>query len=396
MDVTLDKILGSGCLKGARVLAGGSRLDRVVSAVTVGEVPDIADWLSGGELVLSTFFAAGKDTDAQVKFASNIIGSRASGLIFKPDRFVKALPKGIVALADEMGFPIVEVPVWVRWTSVISQVAGMLAMTEAELKLRGGFLDGILSGGLSADEIQRQAKHLGGDLSRGCYVLLAEIDSRQMPDPQILECFFETGNSVTKTECPDSVVVPQGGGFVAFVAPAQEASLARQSLDKLALRLQAMLRGLVDGATVSIGVSSFCTDLNRLHAAYGEAEKSLVIKRRLGERGSIACFEDMTIYRILLRLAESDMSELKMLYQKTLEPLIVYDRRHRTNLLKTIETFLARDENVTETARELFTHRHTVRYRLKRASEITGLDLSRTDEREKLGLALKVMRLFYL
>jgi hypothetical protein len=47
---------------------------------------------------------------------------------------------------------------------------------------------------------------------------------------------------------------------------------------------------------------------------------------------------------------------------------------------------------VAQTAQRLFTHRHTVRYRLDRVRELSGLDVGSTDGRERLGLGLKSMR----
>ena len=44
------------------------------------------------------------------------------------------------------------------------------------------------------------------------------------------------------------------------------------------------------------------------------------------------------------------------------------------------------------TAEKLFTHRHTIRYRLDRVRELTGLDVGSTDGRERLSLGLKAMR----
>jgi hypothetical protein len=44
------------------------------------------------------------------------------------------------------------------------------------------------------------------------------------------------------------------------------------------------------------------------------------------------------------------------------------------------------------TCKQLFTHRHTIRYRLERMRELTGLDVSSTDGRERLSLGLKSMR----
>ena len=62
------------------------------------------------------------------------------------------------------------------------------------------------------------------------------------------------------------------------------------------------------------------------------------------------------------------------------------------DLGQTVEAFLDADGNVAGTAQRLFTHRHTIRYRLERVRELTGLDVGSTDGREKLSLGLKAMR----
>ena len=62
------------------------------------------------------------------------------------------------------------------------------------------------------------------------------------------------------------------------------------------------------------------------------------------------------------------------------------------NVRETLETFLEADGNVAGTAQRLFTHRHTIYYRLERVRELCGLDVSSSDGREKLSLGLKAMR----
>ena len=57
-----------------------------------------------------------------------------------------------------------------------------------------------------------------------------------------------------------------------------------------------------------------------------------------------------------------------------------------------LPVFLDNDGNVAGTAQKLFTHRHTIRYRLERVRELSGLDVGSTDGREKLSLGLKAMR----
>ena len=81
-----------------------------------------------------------------------------------------------------------------------------------------------------------------------------------------------------------------------------------------------------------------------------------------------------------------DPSELQGFLDETVAPLVAYDDQYETELVRTLETFLEADGNVAGTAEKLFTHRHTMRYRLERVRELTGLDVGSTDGRERLGL----------
>jgi DNA-binding PucR family transcriptional regulator len=45
------------------------------------------------------------------------------------------------------------------------------------------------------------------------------------------------------------------------------------------------------------------------------------------------------------------------------------------------------------TARAIFAHRHTVAYRLERIQQLTGLDPTASEDRERLSLGLKAYRI---
>src|ERR671936_1514310 len=87
-----------------------------------------------------------------------------------------------------------------------------------------------------------------------------------------------------------------------------------------------------------------------------------------------------------------DPAELQRFYAETVEPLVAYDEQYETGLVQTVEAFLEADGNVAATAQRLFTHRHTIRYRLERVRELSGLDVGSSDGRERLSLGLKAMR----
>jgi DNA-binding PucR family transcriptional regulator len=87
-----------------------------------------------------------------------------------------------------------------------------------------------------------------------------------------------------------------------------------------------------------------------------------------------------------------DPRELQGFFEETVAPLVDYDEQYETELVRTLESFLDADGNVARTAERLYTHRHTIRYRLERVRELSGLDVSSTDGRERLSLGLKAMR----
>ncbi|MBC7293588.1 MAG: PucR family transcriptional regulator ligand-binding domain-containing protein, partial [Thermoleophilia bacterium] len=131
MPVTVRQILNLDVLREARLLAGATGLDRPVTSVTVGEVPDIADWLSGGEMVLSTLFAVKGDLERQREFCRRVMMAGAAALFVKTTRFVERMPPDVIALADKRGFPIIEVPQGLRWTRLMQAATELIINRQA-------------------------------------------------------------------------------------------------------------------------------------------------------------------------------------------------------------------------------------------------------------------------
>ncbi|MGB9182959.1 MAG: helix-turn-helix domain-containing protein [Solirubrobacteraceae bacterium] len=94
-------------------------------------------------------------------------------------------------------------------------------------------------------------------------------------------------------------------------------------------------------------------------------------------------------YRLLIGVLLRDPDELAQLRERTISSLVSYDQRHDTDLLATLQAFLAHDGSTTETAEAMALHRHTVGYRLSRVHEVSGLSPYESDGRERLSLGLK-------
>jgi DNA-binding PucR family transcriptional regulator len=125
----------------------------------------------------------------------------------------------------------------------------------------------------------------------------------------------------------------------------------------------------------------------RQPAPDAEREAMLLAECSAVPDAAVAGHEDT--YRLLIGVLLRDPSELELLRASTIAPLLAYDAEHETELLVTLETFLAHHGSTTETAEAMGLHRHTVGYRLSRVEEVSGLSPYGSDGRERLSLGLK-------
>ncbi|RJQ32209.1 MAG: PucR family transcriptional regulator [Actinobacteria bacterium] len=515
MNIKVSDVIESKLLAKAQVVAGKKGLKNKVTSVTVGEVPDIADWLNGGEVVLSTLYAAGDTLKEQTGFVKSLIDSGASALLVKSKRFIGQLDPKIINLADKNEFPVIEVPAKVRWTEIVSEIyhqiigrqmaiqeqsfaihrdlldevikgggyesiaqtvsnlikrpvsienadieilasSGLIpkkqvhkvsipiiveqetkgfvstyesgnkvsdldrlalehaatvtavemgkeqVRIETEIRLKGDFIDDIIAREFQSREaLLKRASFLGCDLSKGAMVLIVDIDGfenylekeslSEIEAQRVRREFFNTCNWIVSLEHGQSLVSLKSDSVVIFLIPDGK-DLAKEGL-KVAKSLKGGLKGRFAKFSFSIGASRFYTDPMKVAKAFSESKIALQISKRLGKTGSTTSFDEVGTYKLLTNMLDNSPKETESFYLETILPIKEYDKKHQAELIKTLECYFESDENLLETAKKLYAHRHTVRYRLERIAEITGLSIYRSEDKEKLALGLKLSHL---
>lgn len=263
--------------------------------------------------------------------------------------------------------------------AALAEVAVADARDDAERKLRGGLIEELRAREIETAEATSKAARLGCDLARGAIALVAEIESASPSHATaLLEAEYE-GSLAELAEGRLYAILPARGGD-----DAPEKTL--QAAGRIAGRLRR--HGMA-------AVSSFYPDPGELHRAIKEAELVLDVIAREPEIAE-ALDEGIAasgVYRLLFRALISDPEEVRSFYRDTVEPLVRYDNQYRSDLLGTLEEYLASDCNMNATARAIFAHRHTVAYRLERVKELSGLDPQISEDRERLGLGIKAYRI---
>ncbi len=172
-----------------------------------------------------------------------------------------------------------------------------------------------------------------------------------------------------------------------MLVPGGEEATAARAAEAVLHEMEAGLAGY----TFALGRSRVTAEPAELPRAASEALLAANVAQGSADGAALA-FDQTGAYRLLLSAMSENPSELQRFYAETVEPLVAYDEQYETELVRTLETFLEADGNVAGTAQRLFTHRHTIYYRLERVRELSGLDVSSSDGREKLSLGLKSMR----
>jgi sugar diacid utilization regulator len=277
---------------------------------------------------------------------------------------------------------------------------------ETELGVRGDFVDDLVSGHYGSVELLLQrARYLGADLAEGALVMVVDIDDfarylerRRPKEPAIQELKRRLADAVrlqTRQLFSNFLLGPRSDNVILFLGASEGEGPDElpERAQLLAKGIQRYVKGLLPDLTVSVGIGRHKKDPALLPDAYSEAGVALEIGHRIHGPSSVSTFEGTGTYKLLFRVLQENPEELEAFYAETLEPVVHYDSRYGTELVQTLITYLGNDASTVRTAGDLFAHRHTIRYRLDRVSELTGLDVDKSEDRERLTLGIKAMQL---
>jgi sugar diacid utilization regulator len=278
-------------------------------------------------------------------------------------------------------------------TMIASEVERLRAPDRASEAAQAAFLGALFKRRVTdRGDIVARGGELGAELADGGAVVVVRAQHFAPADEDWRGRVLAAAERAARAGAPGSLAAivedPPASGHVVVLLPTAEDAALRRVASGIARELETSVHGFM----FAVGHSRVAHDPVDLYRAGNEALLAANVATAGGEGPAVLAFEDTGAYRLLLPAMSEDPAELQRFYEETVAPLVAYDEQYETDLVQTLETFLDADGNVAGTAARLFTHRHTVRYRLERVRDLSGLDVASTDGREKLGLGLKAMR----
>lgn len=133
--LTVGDALGLAVFSGAHCVAGAAGLGRVVEWVHNVGVPDAANWLNGGELVLTTYINMPQDADAQANYLNAMVDKGVAALGIAVGRYIDRIPQPLCDIAEARRFPLITVPFQLLFVDIARTINQAIAQRDLRAAL---------------------------------------------------------------------------------------------------------------------------------------------------------------------------------------------------------------------------------------------------------------------
>ncbi len=270
--------------------------------------------------------------------------------------------------------------------SIASQVAvgikkiRLIEGLEERNLIKDFFAD--LAAGRFADGLSSRARRLGCDFAQPklAVVVIGWRDADDEGRVQALERF-----RTAMVRILPGVLVDQRDEEAVALVPVIGAD-ETETLSRLE-------KALGDGANrlpLIVGVSSPCLGAAALATGLKEARQAALAAPVIVDAPAIVSYDGLGPYKYLLRVPlDGDVRDRQ---RDALKKLGEYDNQRQAQLTRTLEEYLRQRGKISATAQALYVHPNTLRQRLRRIEELTGINI-KTDDWLMIEIALKLIRL---
>jgi sugar diacid utilization regulator len=255
-------------------------------------------------------------------------------------------------------------------TVLSMELARLRGIADTELRLRRDLIHDLLAGTDDESAVAR-GEALDYDLRRPHRVVVVEGKGRARAQDALLSA---VRRALRQTRQPGLMETWSGNVAIVTTGPADWEKVRRAIVSDL-------------GAQVHIGVGGSCARPSELPRSLREAGLALRLRNTLLPGNGACEYPKLGIFRMLAAIP--DLTDVDTFVRDWLGSLLDYDARRNAELVHTLTQYLEHGGNYDATAAELSVHKSTLKYRLQRIRELTGLELNDPDVHFNLQLATR-------
>lgn len=121
MYLTVKDILNMKEFVNCKLISGEDGIGNVITHVNAMEIPDISEWISKGELLITTGYSIKDNPTMLEKLIVHLYKKNCAGLAIKT-RFIKKFTPEVIKLSNNLGIPIIHVPNHVKYADLSTPI----------------------------------------------------------------------------------------------------------------------------------------------------------------------------------------------------------------------------------------------------------------------------------
>ena len=354
----------------------------------------IENYIHGDEFVVLTNPSVTDDSQKLMALIHQMYEYRITALGINEGQISEEL----IHYCEEKKLPLFELPEKYPLIDLSQIICRKLVLEENDRNAAEQLFSSILDAEhLSRERVLAQARYLNIDLEGSFFVAEFAFDSENTESGWENEDSLAAGRNVKpmiRTELSgyikqDILILPQAGSILALIPDKDaEESHIKEIFSRIVDRAQREY-----GINLMIGVGNSRAYLDEVKASRNEAASALRAAEVSGSEGNIFFYREQGLYTLLSHVDDSRILDIYV--EEKIGKLLRADEINDGNLSETLENYLNCSCNVKKTAEEIFLHRNTLNYRLKKIREILGCDLENLDTCLELKLAFLIRRYRY-
>lgn len=393
MSICCRDIFVLPSLQKLTLVAGEKGLDQIILWTHVADFPNMAEWVAEGDLLLTTGVHLPKDINEFVELVRQLKQNSLAGLVLNIGPYISVIPQEVITVADELNFPLFSLPWECRLAEVTQDICRLLIKDQTGKTIEKELIEIILLGNIEHPEgIINQAAVAGYDMTRSQQVIIftEQNSKREIEKPKdfqriaqqvIHDGFMYYHIKVLSLVSPEGIIV-----LIPYMKEDKLLPMLSSIMERIGVRLM--------DVPIHIGIGNVSNNLSQVKKSLEQAQQALKFAALEGKSNAIVTYAKLGALKLLLKI--HDRQELECFYQETLGSLLAYDQECGANLIDTLVVFLQENGHAIKAAERLFIHRNTLKYRLQRVEEVLGLDLSNSDARITIQIALMAGRLLQI
>lgn len=366
-----------------KLLAGAGGLARPISDAGILDyemVPELKNRyintnFQPNQLIVTTFLYT-RDNPYQITEAIKHLISKGTSCLVIKNIFHIQIHDSALRYADSKNFPIFMIESHDIYIESVIYDVKRYCQGLKDIYFAADRAELILSQNYSDEEIRAAAKSLCPSFCEQYYCIAVRFDDT-FGEESFAAC--EANFNQSSIAGPGRCVILRPDGLLAVISDDNieaifEADRVQRAVDYAANGLPYL------GA----GISQMHLSLTEFRLGMKEAIQAA----EMAEAGTVQRYDKLGTFRIVMPYCRTP--EMQRFSSDILDRINDYDIENNGHVLETLQAYVLHGASVPDTAAVLSQHVNTVRYRLDRVRELTGLDYKNFSDLEQLSLAVKI------